>query len=83
MGAYSNSFGIRAMKTRWGSCNIRSKKIWLNLELVKKPVECLEYVLVHELTHLFERYHNARFYALMDEFLPDWRERKKLTNQFI
>lgn len=83
MGAYSNSFGIRAMKTRWGSCNIRSEKIWLNLELVKKPVECLEYVVVHELTHLFERYHNARFYALMDEFLPDWRERKKLTNQFI
>jgi Predicted metal-dependent hydrolase len=81
MGAYSSSFGIRAMKTRWGSCNIRSKKIWLNLELVKKPVECLEYVVVHELTHLFERYHNARFYALMDSFLPDWRERKKLTNQ--
>ena len=45
--------------------------------------ECLEYVVVHELTHLFERYHNARFYALMDEFLPDWRERKKLTNEFI
>lgn len=83
MGAYSSSFGIKAMKTRWGSCNIRSKKIWLNLELVKKPVECLEYVVVHELTHLFERYHNERFYALMDEFLPDWRERKKLTNQLI
>lgn len=83
MEAYSSSFGIRAMKTRWGSCNVRSKKIWLNLELVKKPIECLEYVVVHELTHLFERYHNARFYALMDEFLPDWRERKKLTNQFI
>ncbi|KPD22504.1 MULTISPECIES: SprT family zinc-dependent metalloprotease [Idiomarina] len=83
MGVYSSGFGIRAMKTRWGTCNIGSKKIWLNLELVKKPVECLEYVVVHELTHLFERYHNARFYALMDEFLPDWRERKKLTNQFI
>lgn len=83
MGAYSSGFGIRVMKTRWGSCNIGSKKIWLNLELAKKPIECLEYVVVHELTHLFERYHNARFYALMDEFLPDWRERKKLTNQFI
>ncbi|MCK7458403.1 YgjP family zinc-dependent metalloprotease [Idiomarina aminovorans] len=83
MGAFSSSFGIRIMKTRWGSCNVNSKKIWLNLELVKKPVECLEYVVVHELTHLFERYHNARFYTLMDEFLPDWRERKKLTNQFI
>lgn len=83
MGAYCSGFGVRAMKTRWGSCNIQSKKIWLNLELAKKPVECLEYVVVHELTHLFERYHNARFYGLMDEFLPDWRERKKLTNQFI
>ncbi|MDV6314975.1 SprT family zinc-dependent metalloprotease [Idiomarina sp. HP20-50] len=83
MGAYSSGFGIKAMKTRWGSCNIRSKKIWLNLELVKKPPQCLEYVVVHELVHLFERYHNARFYALMDRFLPDWRERKKLTNQLI
>ncbi|MCA1766882.1 MAG: M48 family metallopeptidase, partial [Idiomarina sp.] len=56
MRAFSSGFGIRIMKTRWGSCNISSKKIWLNLELVKKPVECLEYVVVHELTHLFERY---------------------------
>lgn len=83
MGVYTSGFGTKLMKTRWGSCNIRTRKIWLNLALVKKTQTCVEYVLVHELTHLFERYHNARFYRLMDEFLPDWRERKQHTNRII
>jgi len=76
----ASDFGVRKMKTRWGSCNIRSKKIWLNFDLIKKAPESLEYVVVHELTHLYERYHNQRFYRLMDEFLPDWRARKHSLN---
>jgi predicted metal-dependent hydrolase len=64
---------IRKMKTKWGSCNIEAKRIWLNLELAKKPIHCLEYVIVHEMMHLLERYHNERFVSLMDRYLPKWR----------
>ena len=80
MAVQASGFGVRKMKTRWGSCNIRSKKIWLNFDLIKKSPHSLEYVVVHELTHLYERYHNARFYALMDKFLPDWSERRHRLN---
>lgn len=75
------SWGVKKMKTKWGSCNADAKRIWLNLELAKKPPECLEYILVHELVHLLERRHNDRFRAHMDRFLPDWRERRALLNQ--
>lgn len=75
-----NDFGVRKMRTRWGSCNIHRKKIWLNFDLIKKSRESLEYVVVHELTHLYERYHNARFYALMDKYLPDWSARRHRLN---
>ena len=67
-------WGIKKMKTRWGSCNTRVGRIWLNLSLIKKPLICLEYVLVHELVHLLEASHNQRFYALMTQFMPQWRE---------
>jgi len=80
VGKRVNDWGVKKMKTRWGSCNIRERRIWLNLELAKKSLECLEYVLVHELVHLHERYHNANFYQLMGQFLPSWRERKSLLN---
>ncbi len=73
---------IRQMKTRWGSCNARARKVCLNLDLVRKPPRCLEYVLVHELVHFFERRHNARFYQFMDEWLPDWRDRRAELNRF-
>jgi predicted metal-dependent hydrolase len=76
IGVSLNAWRIQQMKTRWGSCAIHSKRILLNLELAKKPVACLEYVLVHELVHLLEASHNARFYALMDHFLPNWKETK-------
>ena len=69
-------FGVKKMKTRWGTCNVRAHRIWLNLELAKKPIECLEHIIVHELTHLLERKHSKRFFALMDQFLPNWRESK-------
>ncbi|MEX2366967.1 MAG: SprT-like domain-containing protein [Pseudohongiellaceae bacterium] len=64
---------IKRMKTRWGTCNSEARRIWLNLELVKKPVCCLEYILVHEMIHLLERHHNDRFRDLMDATLPQWR----------
>jgi predicted metal-dependent hydrolase len=68
------------MKTKWGSCSIAARRIWLNLELAKKPVECLEYVVVHELVHLRERHHNERFIALMDKHLPQWRLHRDVLN---
>lgn len=68
-----NEVRIRKMKTLWGSCNIEAKRIWLNLELAKKPESCLVYILVHEMLHLLERSHNERFRELMDSFLPQWR----------
>ncbi|WP_126146986.1 M48 family metallopeptidase [Synechococcus elongatus] len=64
---------IKRMKTRWGSCNIRDRRIWLNLELAKYPLHCLESVVVHELVHLLEHHHTPRFYQLLDQFLPTWR----------
>ncbi|TXH72900.1 MAG: M48 family peptidase [Thiothrix sp.] len=76
-----NAWGIRRMKTKWGSCNINDKRIWLNLELAKKSPECLEFVVVHELVHLLERHHNQRFYALMDQYLATWRIAKDKLNK--
>lgn len=74
IGVAPNFIGIKRMKSRWGSCNIRDRRLWLNLELARMPLECIDLVLVHELVHLHERRHNARFYALMDHHLPDWRQ---------
>jgi predicted metal-dependent hydrolase len=68
------------MKTKWGSCKPESRRIWLNLELAKKPVQCLEYIIVHELVHLIERRHNDRFLSIMDEHLPQWRIRRAELN---
>jgi predicted metal-dependent hydrolase len=74
IGKQVSDWGIKKMKTKWGSCNITQSRIWLNLELAKKPVDCLEFVLVHELVHLLERYHGKEFKAYMDRFLPKWRQ---------
>lgn len=71
---------VRRMKTKWGSCNRESAHIWFNLELAKKNPNCLEYIVVHEMTHLLERNHNERFTELMDGFLPDWRSRRDELN---
>ena len=68
-----NSYGIKRMKTKWGSCNPRHKRIWLNLELIKKPINCLEYIVVHEIVHFLERTHNDNFVAHMDRIMPQWR----------
>lgn len=74
IGVHVAEWGIKKMKTRWGSCNTRAHRIWLNLNLIKKHPLCLEYVIVHELVHLHEASHNQRFYALMTQFMPQWRE---------
>ncbi len=66
-------WGIKKMKTRWGTCNIDARRIWLNLELAKKPASCLEYILVHEMVHLLERHHNDHFREYMDRLIPQWR----------
>ena len=72
---------VKQMKTRWGTCNPEAGRIWLNLELIKKPVSCLEYIIVHEMVHLLERRHNDRFVAHMDKFMPQWRMVREELNQ--
>ena len=71
-------WGIRRMKTRWGGCNPQARRVWFNLELAKKPPQCLEYIVVHELSHLRVRRHDAEFVALLDRHLPTWRSLKVL-----
>lgn len=73
-------FGVKQMKTRWGTCNIMAQRIWINLELVKRPIQCLEYIIVHEMAHLLEPGHGKRFIAIMDQFLPNWRIIKAKLN---
>jgi len=74
-------WGIKKMKTLWGACNIEDRRIWLNLELAKKPESCLEYILVHEMIHLFERHHNERFKELMESLMPQWRLHREELNR--
>lgn len=81
VGVKISGWGIRQMKTRWGTCNITDRRIWLNLELVKMPSICLDYVVVHEMTHLLERLHNKRFWKLLDTFMPEWKTAETLLKQ--
>ena len=83
IGVKVNSWGVRQMKTKWGSCNTAAKRIWINLELAKKPPQCLEYIVVHEMVHLLERTHNERFVAYLDQYLPHWRNLKEELNSLI
>ncbi|MFL5346787.1 MAG: M48 family metallopeptidase [Hyalangium sp.] len=80
LGVTVDGWGIKRMKTRWGSCNAKARRVWLNLELAKKPPECLEYLIVHELMHLLVRNHDDRFHALMDRHFPKWRATRKTLN---
>lgn len=83
IGIKINDFGVKDMQTKWGTCNIKDKRIWINLQLAKKPVECLEYVVVHELVHLLEKNHTPAFLEHMDKCLPNWRVTKDELNSFI
>lgn len=80
VGVQADEWAIKKMKTKWGACNVEARRIWLNLELAKKPAQCLEYIIVHELLHLLERQHNDNFFALMNEYLPQWRSRRSELN---
>lgn len=81
MGVRVSRFFVQRMKTRWGSCNPAARSIRLNTDLARKPRECLEYIVVHEMCHLLEPTHNARFVALMDKFLPHWQVHRGTLNR--
>lgn len=80
LGVKNTEWDIKKMLTKWGSCNIEKKKILLNLELAKKPIHCLEYVILHEFAHFFERNHNDKFTSILDKFMPNWRAIKDELN---
>jgi len=79
-GLKCKNWQTKYMTTRWGTCNPKTKKIWLNLQLAKKTPECLEYIILHELIHFLEKHHNERFISLMDKYMPMWREIKSTLN---
>ena len=81
LGVQAAAWGIKKMKTKWGSCNIAARRIWLNLELAKKPMQCLEYIVVHELVHLLERHHDDRFTALLETHMPQWRQYREMLSK--
>ncbi|MDR1971858.1 MAG: M48 family metallopeptidase [Treponema sp.] len=82
-GLKCDSWQTKYMTSRWGTCNIQKRKIWLNLQLAKKTPECLEYVILHELLHFVEKHHNDIFISLMDKYMPYWRETKRALNSQI
>jgi predicted metal-dependent hydrolase len=81
LGVKAERWFVQRMKTKWGSCNHKARTIRLNTELAKKPPMCLEYIVVHELVHLLEPTHNARFLALMDRFMPNWQHHREELNR--
>jgi len=74
-------FRVKKMKTKWGTCNIEARRIWINLELAKKHQHYVEYIVVHEMTHLLERRHNERFISYLERFMPEWRSCKEELNR--
>jgi predicted metal-dependent hydrolase len=82
-GLKANEVKIKKMKTKWGSCNPRDKRIWINLELIKKPHKHLEYVILHELVHFIERKHNKQFKEIMTRYMPNWEIIRRQLNEFI
>lgn len=83
IGVKTDRWGIRRMKTRWGTCNHKQNNIWLNLELAKKPESCIEYVVLHELLHLIEEKHSEIFTVLLNKYMPKWKSEKEELNRLI
>lgn len=81
LGVNVAEWGVKQMKTKWGTCNTEARRIWLNLELIKKPAHCLEYIIAHEMVHLLERHHNERFTAYMNRFMPLWHHYREELNR--
>ncbi len=82
-GLYCNEYKIKYMLTRWGTCNSKAKRIWINLQMLEKPIECLEYVILHELIHLKVSNHGKDFIDTISRFMPDWKDRRNLLNSKI
>lgn len=80
IGVSASDWGVKQMKTKWGTCNIEQKRIWINLELAKKPYYCLEYIIVHEMIHLIEIHHNDNFLAHLDKYLPKWKLQRRIKS---
>jgi len=80
VGVKAKEWQVKNMRTKWGTCNIQAKRVWLNLQLAKKTPECLEYVIIHELVHLLEKNHNDAFKGYMNSFYPNWRTVKANLN---
>lgn len=83
LGLYANSWKLQRLKSKWGRCNIISKELLFNVSLVHRPLSCLEYVVLHELAHLYEASHNQRFQNFLSRYMPDWKDKRKLVNNFI
>ncbi|PCK08309.1 MAG: metal-dependent hydrolase [Alteromonadaceae bacterium] len=83
LGVNVKYWNVKKMRTLWGSCNIQRQRIWFNLALAGKPASSIEYVVVHELLHLIERYHNQRFWGLMDHYLPNWRIGSQILDESV
>ena len=81
LGVQVADWGVKKMKTKWGSCNPASRRVWFNLELAKKPMPCLEYIVLHELVHLLERHHNERFAGLIEAHVPQWRQYREMLKR--
>lgn len=82
-GLCCDSFKTKYMTTRWGTCNSKARRVWINLQMVEKPLECIEYVVLHELVHLKVRNHGSDFKAMMNKFMPDWKYRKNILNKLV
>lgn len=82
-GLYSSSWHIREMKTRWGSCNTRTRRLCFNLLLLRYPLECLDYVILHELVHIKVPNHSRDFWQIVERYMPDYREQRKKLNELI
>jgi predicted metal-dependent hydrolase len=83
LGVKVRDWGVKKMKTKWGTCSVEARRIWINLEMAKKPISCLEYIVVHEMVHLLERSHGDRFTAMMARHLPDWSSRRAELQQSV
>lgn len=81
MGIPVPSFGIKKMRTKWGSCSADRRYLWFNIELAKKPESCIAYIVVHEMVHLLERHHNKNFMQLLNQFFPNWQIQKQMLNE--
>ena len=82
-GLYCDSVKTKYMLTRWGTCNSKAKRIWINLQMVEKPLDCLEYIILHELTHLKIANHGKDFIGFLNEHMPDWKDKKNLLNSSL